>query len=379
MKKLGLYIHIPFCKKKCVYCDFLSFECDDFLVQNKYVDAILNEVELKCREYAGYSVDTIFIGGGTPSILQEGQIERIIKKVRESFRMCENAEITIESNPGTLTREKLTEYRRVGINRLSVGVQSFDDELLKLIGRIHTVEDVRDSLREARNAGFDNINIDLMFSIPGHSKEKWHATLEKAVEMDPQHISFYSLQLEEGTPLFEAFKQGKFNPASDEEDREMYHYGINFLKEAGYQHYEISNAAKPQGECKHNMKYWSMQDYLGIGIGAHSFMRGIRFSNTSDIREYIAESGGCGYKTYTVNSIRDDAGEFMFTGLRKVEGIDLSEFEQRLGTSFFDFYAPEQDEINEYINNGFLELRGDKMRLTEKGIDISNDIMAVFV
>lgn len=376
---MGVYIHIPFCKQKCVYCDFLSFECEDVQATDRYVEALLCETEAKGKEYPGYKVDTVFIGGGTPSILPADQIGRMMAKVRDIFAVCEDAEITIETNPGTLTVAKLAAYRAAGINRLSMGVQSFDDEILKRIGRIHTEEEARQSFHAARKAGFDNINIDLMFSVPGHSREKWHKTLQQAIAVNPEHISFYSLQLEEGTPLFRAFERGEFKPTSDEEDRVMYHEAIKSFEEAGYEHYEISNVAKPGRESRHNLKYWSMQDYLGIGIGAHSFLDGIRFSNTADMGKYIAAAGQCAYDTYKVNSKRDNAGEFVFTGLRKMKGIALDEFAARFEASFFDFYRAETDEIKEYIENGFLSINDGKLSLTEKGIDISNEIMAVFV
>lgn len=379
MKKLGLYVHIPFCLQKCVYCDFLSSANGDAALYEDYVRALLSETAAKGTAYADYTVDTVFIGGGTPSVLEGGQILRVMDGIRAHFSVDGEAEITIEANPGTLTEQKLGDYRRAGINRLSMGVQSFDDGLLGFIGRIHTADEARESFALARRAGFDNINLDLMFSIPGHTYEKWTATLVTAVALRPEHISFYSLQLEEGTPLFTAFERGEFMPASDADDRRMYRDGLTALQAAGYVQYEISNAALPGRESRHNLKYWSLDEYLSLGIGGHSFVNGTRFSNTTDIAAYIADEGKTEHATFHVNSVRDNAGEFVFTGLRKTEGISLTEFATRIGTPFDEFYRAEEREIREYIAGGFLELRDDRLRLTETGTDISNAVMSVFV
>ncbi len=341
--------------------------------------ALLSETAAKGPSYGDYTVDTVFIGGGTPSVLEGGQILRIMDNIREHFSVDEEAEITIEANPGTLTEQKLNDFGRACINRLSMGVQSFDDGLLRLIGRIHTAHEARESFLMARRAGFDNINLDLMFSIPGHTHEKWKETLDAAVALRPEHISLYSLQIEEGTPLFASFERGEFIPASDADDRSMYRTGLSTLQAAGYVQYEISNVALPGRESRHNLKYWSMDEYLSLGIGGHSFVNNTRFSNTTDIARYIADAGKTEAATFHVNSVRDNAGEFVFTGLRKTEGISLTEFARRIGVPFDEFYRTEEREIRKYTAGGFLELNGDRLRLTETGTDISNAVMSVFV
>src|SRR5665648_63320 len=382
LKKLGLYLHIPFCMKKCLYCDFLSFADVSVAIQNDYMNILIQEVVLKGRIYRNkYDVDSIFIGGGTPSLIDEALIADLMSAIKANFNVQEGAEISIESNHKTLTKNKLEVYIGAGINRISIGAQSMDDHCLKLLGRIHNAEDLVDNYKLARDAGFKNINIDLMFAIPGQSSEIWQETLEKTIELKPEHISFYSLQIEEGTPYFEMFKTGKLNQTVDETDRQMYHMGIEMLKEAGYSHYEISNAAKTGYECRHNLKYWSFADYLGLGLGAHSFIRDARSSNTKNLESYMEKcrTGQSAEDWQHTNTQKDSISEYIFTGLRKTKGINLREFEEMFGMPLEEYYKDEWLNINKFIYDKYLFMGKDKLMLSEKGIDISNTILVEFV
>lgn len=367
MKPLGIYIHIPFCLSKCLYCGFYSKAGAEAAEQERYIDSIIEDIFAYGKTYAAcYRVDTVFIGGGTPSCLPAEYIERVLTALQRAFTVDEAAEITIESNPKTLSRDKLTAYRAMGINRLSIGLQSFDAECLAALGRVHTAEDFLENFQAARACGFDNINIDLMFSIPGHTEEVWADTLQKAVSLRPEHISFYSLQIEEGTPFYRMFAAGEIEEIPDETDRAMYHKAIAVLREAGYEHYEISNAALPGYACRHNLKYWSMDEYLGIGSSASSYIDGVRFTE-----EPIME--------FHENSPEDDMSEFVFTGLRKTQGVSLREFENRFGKPFWQVYGERKGELDGFFRRGSLIEEDGWLRLSEEGIDISNAIMAVFV
>lgn len=356
-KKLGIYIHIPFCLQKCLYCGFYSNAGSSAAQQEAYIEELLADIEAYGESYGQkYLVDTVFIGGGTPSILPAPLIGKVMEQLRRCFSFDEegHTEITIESNPKTLTREKLQAYRAFGINRLSIGVQSFDDEILKNLGRVHDSRDALDSFQLARQCGFDNINLDLMFAVPGHTMEIWEKTLQQAVSLSPAHISFYSLQIEEETPYYEMFQRGEIAQIPDEEDRRMYHRAIEILKRAGYEHYEISNAAKPGCQCRHNLKYWSLADYLGIGSGTSSYMEGVRFTEAP-------------FPEFHQNSIEDDMCEFVFTGLRKTCGIDLGEFERRFGAPFWKVYDDRKAELASFLERGDLQQEGAMLRLSEEG------------
>lgn len=358
---------MPFCLAKCKYCGFYSQGGATEAEQREYVASLLSDIEEYGRVYGEeYIVDTVFIGGGTPSILPSPYIGGILNCIRDCFTVEEDAEISMESNPKTLTYENLLAYRRAGVNRLSIGVQSLDDDCLNALGRVHTVADFKRNFIMAREAGFDNINIDLMFAIPGHTMEVWEMTLDEAISLGPEHISFYSLQIEEGTPFYDMYRRGEFDQVPDDIDREMYHLAIKKLKEAGYQHYEISNAAKPGRECKHNLKYWSMEDYLGIGASASSYMGGVRFAEAPLLE-------------FHENSLEDDMSEFVFTGLRKTCGISFADFEKRYGKQFWDAFADRRNELESYFAAGQLTETEEGLALSEEGFDISNAIMAVFV
>ncbi|MDO4481680.1 MAG: radical SAM family heme chaperone HemW [Bacillota bacterium] len=376
---VGVYIHIPFCVRKCRYCDFLSFPAEESL-KKEYVEAL-------CREIRGYSckgrtADSVFIGGGTPSVLSPELTESIINTVADVFNLSPECEITAEINPGTMDREKTRVYRDCGINRISMGVQSLDDRLLERLGRIHRKKEVYETYNLLREAGFDNINTDLMFSLPGQSIETWDKTLRETVDLKPEHISFYGLIIEAGTPFYDELKSGNLEETEDEQDRLMYRLALERLTAAGYRQYEISNAAFPRRESVHNLKYWSMEDYAGFGIGAHSFEKGMRYCCTTDIKEYLSqyreipEDRKKFCSIINRNTVKDNAEEFIFTGLRKTAGVLKKDFEKLTGKSIESVYS---DEINRMSEEGLLIDSGDRIYLTEKGTDLSNYVMREFI
>lgn len=375
--KAGIYIHIPFCVKKCNYCAFLSGPAGP-AVRQEYVNHLIKEIRLRSREVP--EADTIYFGGGTPSLLTPEQIGRILEEVRSAFRISEDAEVTLEANPGTLTAESLAGYRAAGINRLSMGVQSMDDRRLRYLGRIHTAEEVRRDVKMAREAGFRNINLDLIFAIPGTGVSDALEDLEAIAALEPEHISFYSLQLEEGTSFFRDFEAGKLREVPDETDREMYHRGIQALREKGYRHYEISNFARPGCESRHNSKYWNMAEYVGLGLGASSYTGHRRTVNETDLKAYseTLDRGKLAFVEVHENSEADDISEAVFTGLRREEGV---RYRDVLGSeaTFWEYFREALPEARAYEAGGFLEMTDEGLRLTERGIDISNGIMALFV
>jgi len=395
-KKLGIYIHIPFCVKKCAYCDFLSFEGQDVLIHKVYAKALISEIESHALAYGNdYSVDSVFIGGGTPSLILPSMIDDILRTIKDRFNMGINAEITIEANPKTLTEVKLESYLNSGINRISIGAQSFNDFMLRIMGRPHFAEDIPATFAMARNAGFQNINLDLIFAVPGQDMNIWKDTLRKAIGLDPEHISFYSLQIEKGTKFYELFETGPYEKISDRLDREMYHYAVMRLQDAGYTRYEISNAARSGYECRHNIKYWTLEDYLGAGVSAHSYVGGKRFGNTKDIETYIElnlepqlvedENGNDSEVAYKrlresshENSTADDISEYMFTGLRMMKGVGLDDFERRFGRPMKHVYSNHWLWIERHIQEGSLIVENGRIMLTDKGIDISNKVMGDF-
>lgn len=378
----GIYVHIPFCVRKCNYCAFLSGASDEAL-RERYVKALCEEIRIRARlmsDHAHGVFDTIFFGGGTPSLLSSDQVARIISELEANFNIDDEAEITIESNPATLSMENLRGYRQSGVNRLSMGVQSMDDDILRRLGRIHTARDVIRDVQNAREAGFDNINLDLMFAVPGSSLETTLIDIEAVTSLEPEHISFYSLQLEEGTAFFKEFERGELKEVPDEIDRAMYHAGTKLLKEKGYEHYEISNFAKRGYESRHNLKYWEMAPYMGLGLGASSFIDNSRVMNVCLLDEYFNLTGKGLAPSAEVheNSEHDNVAEAVFTGLRKVEGI---RYEDVLGSyeKFWKYYSDVFEEAREYEREGKLVIGEEGMRLTDEGIDISNSIMALFV
>ena len=369
---LELYVHIPFCVRKCQYCDFLSGPSDEE-TKDRYIEALLKEIRA-AEHTEDYEIVSVFIGGGTPSALKAEAIASIMRTLQEQFFFCEDAEVTIEANPGTVDLEKLTIYRNVGINRLSLGLQSTDAEELKLLGRIHSYEEFLKSYEWAREAGFSNINIDLMFAIPGQTGEAWRQHLYQVAELNPEHISAYSLIIEEGTP----FAEQNLDLPDEDTEYQMYEDTAEILERYGYRQYEISNYAKQGYMCRHNAGYWQRREYLGFGLGASSLYRGMRFSNTRRMQEYLKESRNPDQirKDVTVLSRNERIEEFMFLGLRMTEGISEKKFEENFNVRLMDIYG---DILQKYEETGFMEHIETKWRLTRKGIHVSNHILADFL
>ena len=369
---LELYVHIPFCVRKCQYCDFLSGPSDEE-TKDRYIEALLKEIRA-AEHTEDYEIVSVFIGGGTPSALKAEAIASIMRTLQEQFFFCEDAEVTIEANPGTVDLEKLTIYRNVGINRLSLGLQSTDAEELKLLGRIHSYEEFLKSYEWAREAGFSNINIDLMFAIPGQTGEAWRQHLYQVAELNPEHISAYSLIIEEGTP----FAEQNLDLPDEDTEYQMYEDTAEILERYGYRQYEISNYAKQGYMCRHNAGYWQRREYLGFGLGASSLYRGMRFSNTRRMQEYLKECRNPDQirKDVTVLSRNERIEEFMFLGLRMTEGISEKKFEENFDVRLMDVYG---DILQKYEETGFMEHIETKWRLTRKGIHVSNHILADFL
>ena len=369
---LELYVHIPFCVRKCQYCDFLSGPSDEE-TKDRYIEALLKEIRA-AEHTEDYEIVSVFIGGGTPSALKAEAIASIMRTLQEQFFFCEDAEVTIEANPGTVDLEKLTIYRNVGINRLSLGLQSTDAEELKLLGRIHSYEEFLKSYEWAREAGFSNINIDLMFAIPGQTGEAWRQHLYQVAELNPEHISAYSLIIEEGTP----FAEQNLDLPDEDTEYQMYEDTAEILERYGYRQYEISNYAKQGYMCRHNAGYWQRLEYLGFGLGASSLYGGMRFSNTHQMQEYLKESRNPDQirKDVTVLSRNEQIEEFMFLGLRMTEGISEKKFEENFNVRLMDIYG---DILQKYEETGFMEHIETKWRLTRKGIHVSNHILADFL
>lgn len=365
MEKLGIYIHIPFCKKKCKYCDFISFSCDG-AKQKEYVECLLKEIELK--EYDSLNeITTIYIGGGTPSIIDSKDIIRILDKVKNKFNVKSNAEITIEVNPGTVSKEKLEDYKASGINRISMGLQSADNRLLELVGRIHTYEEFEKNYNLAKEVGFSNINVDLMLALPTQTEDDLVDSLLKVIKLNPKHISLYSLILEEGTELEKLIESGKYKLCDEELERKMYHKTKKILEKNGYKHYEISNFAKSGFESKHNLDCWNQEEYIGFGLAAHSYYKNKRFSNTVNLDEYIQNVNN--EKIDNIIEVHEEqtreskAKEFMMIGLRKINGVSISEFEKRFRVHPLFYF---RFEISKLTDEGLLEVDLDNIRLTKK-------------
>ena len=372
----GIYIHIPFCVHKCIYCDFLSAPAGD-AVKYAYTKALINEIRNTADGQVKDKITSIFFGGGTPSVLPDGCIADILAAVRDCFDVLDDAEITMECNPGTVNESRLSEYRDAGVNRLSFGLQSADNNELKMLGRIHTFEQFEESFRLARAAGFNNINVDLMSAIPGQTEATLENTFDKVTALQPEHISAYSLILEEGTYL--ADNIDKFPPVPDEEeDRRMYHITKQILENAGYERYEISNYSRPGFECRHNLLYWNRGEYYGFGCSAAGFTENVRYSDIRDVKKYIELNGDIGklHENIEILTKEDAMEEFMFLGLRKVAGVDVKDFQNRFGVSINDVYAKETEQN---INKGLLVKQADMLRLTEYGMDICKTVMSDFI
>ncbi len=428
--KKGIYIHIPFCVRKCNYCAFLSCVADD-APREEYSEALVKEIKLRAKAMAdeaekkgedpaeALKIDTVYVGGGTPSVLDVAQMREIMHVVNKCFNVKDGAEITIEANPATLGRKdgvmlaKLQAYKFIGFNRLSMGVQSMDNDRLHFLGRIHTPLNVERDMDLIRRKGFYNVNLDLMFSVPGQTTEDALADVKRILSFDPEHISCYSLQIEEGTPFATMVESGEMAEVPDEEDRKTYHKICAKLKEAGYEHYEISNFSKPGYRSQHNSLYWNMDDYVGLGLGASGFLGGVRYKNTSDFDEYFKaiDEGRLPVEKEHVNTAFDNISEAVFTGLRRIEGISYREaldaylraedadesiiprFTDTLtdpaasntydsnaaSEAFWEIFKEAKAEAEDYAARGLLIIDNDGLRLTEQGIDISNSIMSLFV
>ena len=447
LRPLSLYIHIPFCKEKCAYCDFLSFGGQSGENRRQYIEALCKEIKAYEEMAKEYCVQTIFIGGGTPSYIELSLMEQVMDKIKEVFVIDEDVEITIEGNPDSLTEDKLAGYRKMGINRLSIGLQSADDEMLKILGRVHTFDQFLIAYDNARKAGFTNINVDLMSGLPGEDKETYLHTLDTVLNLCPEHISAYSLIVEDETPLAEDEELLARLP-SEEDDRELYTETGNRLLSKGYTRYEISNYAREGYECRHNIVYWTGGEYLGLGLGASSYLKiesgdghkKLRFHDVETMKEYLdrfatlsgmekdaytgfyegyemydeyygyagdicgedmlsdvydassfAEDSDAGemegeivflefirdyYKDLYFQKRKDEMEEFMFLGLRMTGGVSKAEFQKRFSTGIETIYGKV---LEKYEKNGLLTEKGDRIFLTDKGIDVSNVVMAEFL
>lgn len=373
---MELYLHMPFCVRKCAYCDFLSFP-SGAETQRMYAKRLMKDIDVMGKRYGEIPVETIFIGGGTPSVPDSGLIVEIMEHVRHAFHVADGAEISMEANPGTVTREKLTDYRKAGINRLSFGLQSANDQELKLLGRIHTWAEFLESFTLARECGFANLNIDLMSALPGQTCESWKETLSRVTDLDPEHISAYSLIIEEGTPFGERYgsEEGRKLLPDEDSEREMYHETKRFLKDCGYERYEISNYAKPGRECRHNIGYWTGVPYLGLGLGASSYLDGCRFTVNPDMKQYLEEKPGM-FADIEKLTKKDMEEEFFYVGLRMTAGVSLSEFERRFGISAKEVYP---GLMETFVKEKAARFEGDRFVLTDYGLDVSNYIMAQFL
>jgi oxygen-independent coproporphyrinogen-3 oxidase len=364
--KLGLYIHIPFCIKKCRYCDFVSGPAEGS-AREEYLEVLGAEIKDAGLLFADkYEVDTVFFGGGTPTTLSGEQLKALLCRIRDTFEGSFE-EISCEANPGTIDDKKLKDLKAAGFTRLSIGVQSFDDGVLKQLGRIHSASEAEKAVKSALDAGFET-NLDLMLGVPGQSLKSWENSLERAIELRTHHLSFYSLQLEEGTPLYQDYRFGKLVLPTWEENRAMYHTAVRRIKQAGYHHYEISNAAKPGYECRHNLKYWTMAEYLGLGRSAYSYIDGKRFGSYPIGKSYKAQ--------IKPQSAFDAKSDFIFTALRLIDGFEDSSYFKLFGVSFFGEFKEIYDKL---VIDEMLECEGGRIKFTEKGLDHTNEIMAELI
>lgn len=384
--QVGIYLHIPFCVKKCNYCDFLSAPAD-WNTQKRYVEALKKEISFYQDRLENYTISSIFFGGGTPSVLEERWIKELLEIIFEMYSVEEDAEITIEANPETLTKEKLESYKKAGINRLSIGLQSTENEQLKRLGRIHTYEKFLEIYAFARNAGFENINVDLMSALPFQTQSEWEETLRKVVSLvpKPEHISAYSLIIEEGTQFYEI--EENLSLPKEEDDRQMYWRTKELLERERYLRYEISNYALPGKESRHNQIYWNLKEYLGMGLGASSYFGGSRFKNTEDLKEYLSflEDSNLQHnkkekiglqRDIQILSKKERMEEFMFLGLRQTKGISEHKFLELFQVNVMELYG---NKVENAIQMGMLWRKNGRIGLTERGIDVSNIVLAEFL
>ena len=368
MKPLALYIHIPFCRSKCIYCDFASYPNSEDRIE-PYLAVLKGELAEWKDRLREHEVTSIFIGGGTPSILSGYQIEDLLREVRRTVCVHPEAEITMEANPGTVDLRKLQLCRRAGVNRISFGAQSMNDGLLKKLGRIHTAADIRDAVSMAREAGFGNISLDLMYALPEQTAELWRETLDQAIALKPEHISAYSLIVEEGTPMYDLAEAGRVSLPEDESVVKMQQIAIERLAGAGYHRYEISNYAKAGRECRHNIVYWQRGEYLGVGCAAHSLMNGERFENPRSLNEYLAGGRQCDKMALTRE---DEMEETLMLATRMTQGMNLDCYRQRFG---MDFVSGHMRVIRRLQSLGLIEIEDGFLRLTQRGLDVQNAVV----
>lgn len=378
MEELGIYIHIPFCKQKCFYCDFCSFANKNEM-QEKYVEAVINEIK-NITHKEKYTVTTIYLGGGTPSILNPEYIKNILQEIKSSFKILDDAEITIEINPGTVNEEKLKRYKEYGINRLSIGLQSANDKILKNIGRIHDYKQFEETFFYARKCGFKNINVDLMIGLPTQAIEDVKQTLEKIIQKNPEHISVYSLIIEEGTIIEKLINENKLQLPDEETERIMYWTVVNELKENGYNQYEISNFSKKTYESKHNTNCWKQKQYIGLGTSAHSYLNKKRYSNTNNIEEYIKNIQENNIsKNITIHEEqieKSTMNEYMLLGLRMIQGININEFKQKFKT---DPTIKYKEILEKLQKENLIQITKTSIKLTKQGIDFGNIVWEEFI
>lgn len=375
-KELGVYIHIPFCKQKCYYCDFISFanKCDEV---PQYIESLKKEIE--CFDFSNYNVTSIYIGGGTPSYIDSKYIKQILDKLQVKVEF-KDVEITIEINPGTVTEEKLKEYKEAGINRVSIGLQSTNNKLLKEIGRIHTYEEFLEAYQLANKIGFDNINVDLMLALPGQTIQDLKECLDKIINLNPNHISVYSLIIEEGTKISKLLEEKKIVLPEEEQERIMYWYVKDTLELNGYNHYEISNFSKKGKESKHNMNCWNQEEYIGFGIAAHSYINNVRFSNIDNMEEYLKNiqenNNESNINIEEKQTLENKKNEFMMLGFRKIEGIDIAKFKEKFVDNPLFVY---REKLNKLVEEGLIEVDLNNIKLTNEGLDLANLVFEEFI
>lgn len=377
MERFGIYIHIPFCKKKCKYCDFISFSCDEN-IQEKYFKSLIEEIKNK-DILENKEITTIYIGGGTPSLVNSKYISQVLKEISKKFKISENAEITIEINPGTASKEKILEYKKCGINRISIGLQSTNDRILDLIGRIHNYNQFLDTYNIVKEE-FENINVDLMLAIPTQTEKELIDSLYEVINLKPKHISIYSLIVEENTEIKNMLDTGTLKYVDEEIERKMYWKTKRILEKNGFKHYEISNFAKNGFESKHNLDCWNQEEYLGFGLAAHSYMDNKRFSNIDNLQEYITNIENNEFSKNIIvheeQTRESKAKEFMMIGLRKIEGISISEFERKFRINPLFYF---RFEISKLTEEGLIEVDLDNIKLTSKGLDLANIVFEEFI
>lgn len=381
LNELGIYIHIPFCKQKCYYCDFVSYsnKCSEV---KEYIESLKKEIEE--FDFSNYKVTSIYIGGGTPSYIDSIYIVEILSELKEKLKCnlieFKDIEITIEVNPGTVDTKKLNDYKKSGINRLSIGLQSTKNDILKKIGRIHTYQEFLEIYKLARETGFKNINIDLMIGIPGQKIGDLKNTLQDIIKLEPEHISVYSLIIEENTPIEKMLENGEIKLPDEDLERNMYWYVKNTLELNGYNHYEISNFAKFGKESRHNLNCWNQEEYIGFGVAAHSYLNGIRFSNTINVEEYIQHLENNrkeeNIQIEESQSLEDKKNEFMMLGFRKIQGVDIARFKEKFIDKPIFLY---REKLNKLVEEGLIEVDLNHIKLTNKGIDLANLVFEEFV